>query len=262
MKGSGGMKSPNKRKLKKMINSGFINLSSEDIRTLIEKEIDRGPDKCDTELIDLYFELLNMKEKSQDNIIKFKKTPKAVFVAAVLFALLISGIAVYANYYNNIPTNIVKIKDGNATLSYNLDNADITADDYKLLDTDFAKQLKSYGISPVTFPKELTNETCTLSNLSYLDDSPRLKNATALFRYNDIKVTMVIEQWNEDSDSAAPILLNHILSGKMLHVNGMDILVFEKRNSCKIFYRDNLTKYEIMVYSDFETTVKIVESIE
>ncbi|MFR3418943.1 MAG: hypothetical protein ACLTSM_02645 [Eubacterium sp.] len=47
-----------KKKLKKMIDSDFTDLSTEEIKALIQKEVDKGPDKLDTDYIDYRFELL------------------------------------------------------------------------------------------------------------------------------------------------------------------------------------------------------------
>lgn len=53
-----------KKKLKKMIASDFTDLSTEEIKALIQKEVDKGPDKLDTDYIDLCFELLSIKSNS------------------------------------------------------------------------------------------------------------------------------------------------------------------------------------------------------
>ena len=50
-----------KKKLKKMIDSDFTDLSKEEIKALIQKEVNKGPDKLDTDYIDLCFELLAVK---------------------------------------------------------------------------------------------------------------------------------------------------------------------------------------------------------
>lgn len=42
----------------------------------------------------------------------------------------------------------------------------------------------------------------------------------------------------------------------------MDILIFERDNSCSIIYRDNVTEYNIHLKSDIETAIEFAESIK
>ena len=55
-----------------MIDSDFTDLSTEKIKALIQKEVDKGPDKLDTDYIDLCFELLAVKGNAKSKRVKFK----------------------------------------------------------------------------------------------------------------------------------------------------------------------------------------------
>ena len=46
-----------------MIDSDLTDLSTEEIKALIQKEVNKGPDKLDTDYIDLCFELAMLKAK-------------------------------------------------------------------------------------------------------------------------------------------------------------------------------------------------------
>ena len=71
-----------------MIVSDFTDLSTDEIKALIQQEVDKGPDKLDTDYIDLCFELLSIKNKnSNKKRIKFTK-PTKVLLAAALFVVV------------------------------------------------------------------------------------------------------------------------------------------------------------------------------
>lgn len=63
-----------------MIDSDLTDLSTEEIKALIQKEVNKGPDKLDTDYIDLCFELLAVKGNAKGKRVKFKK-PAKVFIS-------------------------------------------------------------------------------------------------------------------------------------------------------------------------------------
>ena len=130
-----------KKKLKKMMASDFTDLSTEEIKALIQKEVDKGPDKLDTDYIDLCFELLDVKGNAKSKRVKFKKPAKLIIIAAALTVIFISTVTASAQFNFDIPQSIAKLIDNNAEIDYDLENADTTADGYALLDSDLAKQL-------------------------------------------------------------------------------------------------------------------------
>lgn len=252
-----------KKKLKKMIASDFTDLSTEEIKSLIQKEVDKGPDKLDTDYIDLCFELLSIKNNSTNaKKVKFTKSAKVLLVAAALMVVFISTITVSAQFNLNIPEKIVQLINGNAEIDYNLENADTTADGYALLDTDLAKQIADYGITPVTFPEEMIKENSKITKIKLDMNEDVLKIVDIDFEYNGQKGSLYIQQISENTGSTGVNTVLDIKSGRMINVNGMDVLVFEQENSCSIIYKDSLTTYDINLYCDFETAIKFAESIK
>lgn len=252
-----------KKKLKKMIASDFTNLSTEGIKALIQKEVDKGPDELNTDYIDLCFELLSIKNNDTNKRkIKFTKPAKVLLAASVLMVVFISTITVSAQFNLNIPQKIAQLINGNAEIDYNLENADTTADSYTLLDTDFAKRLADYGISPVTFPKKMIKENCKITKIESIS-SDDISNIVSIdFNYNGQQGWARIEQMSKELESTGVWSVNDIESGQMINVNGMDILVFEQKNSCSIIYKDNLTTYDISLDCDLETAIQFAESIK
>lgn len=149
-----------------MIAFDFTNLSTEEIKVLIQKEADKEPDEIDTDYIDLCFELLSMKSNSSNaKKVKFTKPAKILFAVAALMVVFISTITVSAQFNLNIPQKIAQLINGNAEIDYNLEYAHTTADRYALLDTDLAKQFVDYGITPVTFPEEMIKGNCKITEI-------------------------------------------------------------------------------------------------
>ena len=72
----------------------------------------------------------------------------------------------------------------------------------------------------------------------------------------------MIQQFNSDYQFSRSWSEMDVISGQILCSNGMDILIFERDNSCSIIYRDNVTEYNINLESDIETAIKFAESIK
>lgn len=252
-----------KKKLEKMIASDFTDLSTEEIKALIQKEVDKGPDELDTNYIDLCFELLSIKNNDTNKRkIKFTKPAKVLLATAVLMVVFISTITVSAQFNLNIPQKIAQLINGNAEIDYNLENADTTADGYTLLDTDLAKEIADYGITPITFPEEMIKENCKITQIEDVSPDETWKVISIDFDYNGQQGWLRIDQMSEDLESTGVKSVNNIKSGQMIKVNGMDVLVFEQENNCAIVYKDNLTTYNISLYCDLKTAIKIAESIK
>ena len=252
-----------KKKLKKMIASDFTDLSTEEIKSLIQKEVDKGPDEIDTDYIDLCFELLSIKNNSTNKRkIKLTKSAKVLLAAAVLMVVFISTITVSAQLNLNIPQKMAQLINGNAEIDYNLENADTTADGYVLLDTELAKQIADYGITPVTFPEKMIKENSKITKIKLDMNEDVLKIVDIDFEYNGQKGSLYIQQISENTGSTGVNTVLDIKSGRMINVNGMDVLVFEQENSCSIRYKDNFTTYDIHLDCNLETAIKFAESIK
>ena len=145
----------------------------------------------------------------------------------------------------------------------NLDNADTTADGYTLLDYDFAKSLAQNGIKPITIPEDLLNDSSKINKIEYPDTDKQISTAVFVdFEYNGFKGELRITQANQEVSWSGYETKQDIVSGQMLKVNGMDILVFERTESCTIRYKDGLTDYDIYLEGDIDSAVKFAQSIK
>lgn len=252
-----------KKKLKKMIASDFTDLSIEEIKALIQKEVNKGSDELDTDYIDLCFELLSIKNnKQKSSKVKFTKPTKVLLATAVLMVVFISTITVSAQFNLNIPQKIAQLINGNAEIDYNLENADTTANGYALLESDLAKQLTDYGITPVTFPEEMIKENCTITQIESMFSDSISNSVDIDFDYKGQQGWLTIEQMSKELETAGVSTVMDIKSGQMINVNGMDVLIFEQENNCKIKYKDKLTTYDISLDCDLETAIQFAESIK
>jgi len=247
-----------------MIFSNTSNLSKEEIKTLIDKELTKSPEEVDTDYIDLCFELMSTCDKSKNNIVSIKPRyiKKPVMVAAVIMVLCISLISVSAIYFN-IPEKIAQLVNGNAELQYPMENADTTADGYALLETDLAKELESFGITPVTFPETLVGENCVITKIENITKDKTISlDADIEFHCCDFKGALVVSQFKPQDEWIGVSTVIDIKTGEIIAVNGMDVLVFEQQENCTIIYKDGTTEYRIYLYCDFVAAKEFAKTIK
>lgn len=253
-----------KKDLEKMIFSKTTNLSKEEIKMLIDKELSKEPENIDTDYIDLCFELMSINDEPKQTVVPIKsfRTKKSMMIAAAVMILLVSMMSVSAVYFN-IPQKVAELVNGNAEIDFDLENADTTADGYKLHETDLAKELESMGINPVTFPEAMVREECKISKIENetIDETISIE-AYINFEYDGILGRMRIDQKKPYEEIAGVRTVMDVDAGEMINVNGMDVLVFEQEKTCTITYRDNLTDYTIYLECDFKTAKEFAKTIK
>lgn len=258
-----------KNELLEMINSKLTKLTEEEILELIAEELKKDNAQVDMDYIDVCYDLLEIIRNNEMNNTalvvktKSKKPIKVLLIAAVFVVIIVSTFVVSAQVFNfNIPQKIAELINGNAEIDYNLENADTTADGYALLNTDLAKKLADYGISPVTFPEEMIKENCKITEIEMVMNEDVLKIVDIDFEYNTIIGNLYIQQTSQNTESAGVNTVMDVKSGQMIKVNGMDVLIFEQKDSCSIRYKDNVTIYDISLDCDLETAIQFAESIK
>lgn len=250
-----------------MIDSGLTKLTEEEILEIITEELNKENTQIDMDYIDICYDLLEVKrnaavhsEKTEKH--KIKKPIKVLLIAAVFVVVIVSTVTASAQLKLNIPQKIAQLIDGNAEIDYNLENADNTADGYALLDTDLAKQLEDYGITPVTFPEEMIKDHCKITEVKTISNDDILKDVEIEFEYYGKKGNMSIEQLSDSIESTGVSTVMAVESGQMIKINGLDILIFEQKDICLIRYKNNLTTYHIYLNCNLETAIKFAESIK
>lgn len=253
-----------KKKLNKMIASNFTDLSSEDIKKLIEIEIAKNAEEVDTDYIDLCFKLLAIKDNQIVSINRKSKPVKTLLIAAIVFILLVSVVTASAYVFDfSIPDFIAELIDKDAYVDINLEYANTTAENYQLTDSDLAKELEAHGITPVTFPEELLTDDCVITSIEYPQTDKTVNVvATIFFEYHGYYGRFSTTQFSQEITWTGQSSQKDIISGQIINVNGMDILIFERKNSCSVIYMDNGTEYNIYMEGDIDTVINFIKSIE
>ncbi|HJB74050.1 MAG TPA: hypothetical protein IAA37_00030 [Candidatus Eubacterium faecale] len=260
----------NQNELFETINSKLTDLSKDQIKTLIQKELEKNADDIDMDYVDFCYELLESNDKSnaeseEKTLSRIKFKPSRILIAAVIIVLLIaSTITVSAYVFNfNIPQYIAQIIEGNAQIDTNLENADTTAGSYALTDTYLAQKFAEYGISPVTFPEEMINEDCSIISIENMTtDESVQKDIFVRFEYFGNAGSLSVSQSNADFEWVGEETVMEVNSAEIININGMDILIFEQDGNCSIIYKDHLTKYNISIECDMDTALSFAKSIK
>ncbi|MCI9145539.1 MAG: hypothetical protein HFJ97_04145 [Eubacterium sp.] len=255
-----------KNELLEMINSKLPKLTEEEILELITQELNKENEQVDMDYIDICYDLLEVKRNAVNHCVKtekhkIKKPIKVMLIAAAFVVIIVSTITVSAQFNLNIPQKIAQLINGNAEIDYNLENAATTADGYALLDTVLAKQFLDFGITPITIPEEIVKENCTITEMEMVMNEDVLKIVNIDFEYNKIIGNLYIQQTLQNTESTGVNTVMDVKSGQKIKVNGMDVLIFEQKDSCSIRYKDNFTIYDISLYCDLETAIQFAESI-
>lgn len=256
---------------KQVLLDDSVLMSKQELEEIIENELNKSESEMDADLIEYCLDSIKKLQLSEESNKKeeskkvFVVNPKIWRVLVAMSVILTFVFAVTASaIYFNIPENIAQLIDGNAELDMNLENADKTADGYALLETDLAKELESFGITPVTFPEALVSDECKILKIENITvDKAISLDAHINFEYKGLLGRVLIEQFMPmDSEWVGSSAVMDVKSATMINVNGLDVLVFEQEENCSIEYRNNLTHYYFYIECDFETAKEFAKTIK
>lgn len=254
---------------KQVLLDDSVLMSKQELEEIIEKELLKSESEMDADLIEYCLDNIKKLQLSEESNKKeeskkvFVVNPKIWRVLVAMSVILVFAVTASAVYFN-IPENIAQLIDGNAELDYNLENADKTADGYALLETDLAKELESFGITPVTFPEALVSDECKITKIENTTIEKTISlDADIHFEYKGYSGYVFVSQFMPmDSEWTGSSSVMNVKSATMINVNGLDVLVFEQDENCSIEYRNNLTRYDIYIECDFETAKEFVKTIK
>ena len=254
---------------KQVLLDDSVLMSKQELEEIIENELNKSESEMDADLIEYCLDSIKKLQLSEESNKKeeskkvFVINPKIWRVLVAMSVILVFAVTASAIYFN-IPENIAQLIDGNAELDYNLENADTTADGYALLETDLAKELESFGITPVTFPEALVSDECKILKIENLTVNKAISlEAHINFEYKGLLGGVLIEQFMPvDSEWVGSSTVMDVEAGEMINVNGMDVLVFEQKDNCTVTYKDGLTEYNIYLECDFETAKEFAKTIK
>lgn len=243
----------NKEILYEILNSKSETLSSAEIESILNEELDKSPQEMDTDLVDLCLEALNSVDEKKLNNRKKKYRLSKILIAAALFALIIGiSIPVCAKYLNvNVPQGIV-------TLYKECFNIDLSTD--KKVDN-ISKQLIADGLDDAALPDILfSNDT---SIFDYYHDN-NSSNFNFEFSYENKKIngSVTIEKYNEyDFFTGQSKVVSDFDNVEQLNQNGNMVIVFSKDDLSYINYSVDKIEYNIVLDSNYEVACEIAKTI-
>ena len=83
--------------------------------------------------------------------------------------------------------------------------------------------------------------------------------AQVLFEADGVAGDLTVTRYATANDWEGKDRVTDIDSGKLVHANGLDILILARDNSCTLRYRDGNTEYDLYLECDEDTAVAFAE---
>lgn len=227
-------------------------LSSDEIESIMNEELDKSPLDMDTDLIDRCLEALNTADEEKQNKRKKKYRIGKVILAAAIFAAVIGvSIPVCAKHFSiNVPEGIV-------TVYKDCFKIDLNPDEYVF---DVNEQLESDSLDSIVLPKMLFESSAKIKNykLSKYDTYNVYKFD---FSNEDVKGCVTITEDCNGNEFGDKKLSSNFENFEAFDVNGITVLVCGMDNNNYINYFVDGTEYEIAIECDYETACRIAKGI-
>ena len=248
------------KQVKRALYNGLPNLSDRELRQMIDRELEKDSSQIDMNYIDTCFDLMEMHADGRITVQPRRKWLKAVIVAALIAAATVSAMSVSAHLFNfNIPSEIAHKINGSAQIDPNLAEADTSAAGYALTASPVAKQLAERGISPVTLPRQLAQSN--IQSVRTIQSDSVMNAAQVLFEADGVAGDLTVTRYATANDWEGKDQVTDIDSGKLVHANGLDILILGRDDSCTLRYRDGNTEYDLYLECDEDTAVAFAEDL-
>ena len=255
-------------KLKEILEEKEMKFTAREIRELMDAELEKSPSEMNTDLVDLCATVLDSNAVSNETDDKPKpikrkvKIWKILLVAAIIAMLGLVAIPVGASLIPGESSDKI-IEFYSDYFKINL-REDVPAPANSDLD-DIVNQLILESLDTLLLPQILLGDEYSKSVVSqedelmttiYIDFSNAATGVSGnigITQYNDENVMLANGSGNVPSDHK---YFKQIKSGEA------DILIFGYDDTSYIKYIEGDTEYEILLIADFDTAVKIAESIK
>lgn len=244
----------NKEILYEILNSKSETLSSTEIESILNEELDKSPQEMDTDLVELCLEALNTVDEKKLNNRKKKYRLSKILIAAALFALVIGiSIPVCAKYLN------VSVPEGIVTLYKDCFNIDISNNEYV---DDIAAQLIEDGISEVILPEMIFSLETNIYNYC-VNNNPYADTYKFAFCCSDYEGIITIQVFNSNFDFAIKNTktTSEFEKVEYFEINEIPIVVFGTDDISYIQYVDDNIEYNIQLYCDYESACQIAKTL-
>jgi len=248
-------------------------LSKQELEEIIENELLKSESEMDADLIEYCLDSIKKLNISEEDN-KKEESKKVFFINPRMWRVLVAMSVVFvfaitaSAFYFNIPENIAQLIDGNTETNLTFDKADANAygngnGGFILPETDLAKELESFGITPVTFPEAMVSNECKITkieNSTVDEDVSRIVNIS--FVYKNYSGLMIVTKTNADTEWYGSNTATDYEASEIINMNGLDVLVFEQEENCTIEYKNDLTHYLFYIECDFETAKEFAKTIK
>ncbi len=184
---------------------------------------------------------------------------KIIIVAAVIAVLAVASLSVYAAISDTtILDGLVEIY--NKYIVVRFDKIDDKADDYKMLGTELAQELKENGIYPVLLPEALLGKETQITEIKY-QYTEFIVSVNISFIYGGENGNIIISKYN----SLVPIgECEHPYAKDviMIDANGISIYVLEQNKKGTITFLDGQIEYTIVSSMSFKQAIEFAKTIK
>ena len=261
----------NDKSFLEFLNDKSLDLPKEELEQIIEAELEKPENEMDADLIEYCLDALNeigdrksikeAEERKRDSKrINLRKSFNKAFIAAAALAILaVSSLTVYAAVTN------VSILDGlvelyNKYIVVRFDKSNNKTDDYELLGTELARDLKENGIYPVLLPEALLGKETQITEIEY-QVADGIITANINFYYGEEKGYLTIDCYDSLAfigESEYPNAQNVI----KLDISGISVYVFEQNGKGSIAYKDGKSQYGIFSSMTYEQAIELAKTIK
>ena len=239
-----------KNTLIKILQEKSMSFTEEEVRALVNDELEKDPSEMDTQLIDYCVNLLleNEGKDATDNSCSIKetkqKTKKIKFSKTLLLIAILIIIMAIA-----IPTGakFVQINAKDDMVKYEKDHFSIELDGSEKSVDNIIAALESEGVENAVLPKALLGDDYEIYHIKSENEKRYYFENKASEIYGDI----VIFYSENDFDSLigksqTSSIYSHV---EQLKINGIDVLLFEENDYVLLVYLNNNIEYIVMLES-------------
>ena len=255
----------------RFIKDKSVDLSKEELERIIEEELNKPENEMDADLIEYCLDALNELESNDTVEIKAERTSdskeklinkpfkKFLAVAAAVAILAVGSLSVFA------AVSDVSILDGlvelyNKYIVVRFDKSDDKADDYELLGTELAEELKEKGVYPVLLPEALLSKKTQITEITY-EFTDAITSVNIGFVYGNEKGNLIIDK-HELQEVIGEAEYPNARNVTTLEINGVSVYVFEQNKKGTITFMDSKTEYTIVSSMNVEQAIDFAKTIK
>jgi hypothetical protein len=247
--------------IKTLLNDDKVYLSYAQLSKMIEEELNKPESEMNTDLIESCLDDIEKLEERKRIGIRprgiLKRTLVAAAIVIFIFALCTTVLAV--GFHINVFSELVEFY--NDHLAVRFDKYDKSAEEYKLLGSDLAKELSEYGITPVLLPEAILTEEFQITEIRCQREE-YVTTVTVEFRRNEQKGYITISQFKLKDLMGTNNIRNDYDDYQEIEAAGITVYVFSAAGESFSVYQDNLTQYAISWNADFKEAVALAKTIK